>query len=133
MNPCLGALTASFAPAYHAAAEGLMDDVRADRYSVGALRVNVVADLAGAVIHVSAARRRSQGRAGPLGSDTLDKRGIDLTKKARGPRLVALTIQLACQRIGQVQELPRAGHPDVAEPALLLDLASVLLRAKMRK
>src|SRR5579885_1966706 len=60
VNPGLGALAASFAPAYYAPTEGLMDDVSADRYSVGALRVDIFSDLAGAVVHVSAARRRAQ-------------------------------------------------------------------------
>src|SRR5438552_12902051 len=117
--PGLGAVAAPLSPAHYAAAEGLMDDVGADCEVVGVTRVAVFGDLARAVVDVGAAAGRAEHRSRLLGRDTRDQSRIDLAQEARGPRLVALAVKLARQRVGQIQEPPRARHPDVAQPALL--------------
>src|ERR1700751_5472781 len=50
MDPGLGAIAAPLAPAHHTAAEGLMDDVRADREFVTVGRLAIFRKLARTVV-----------------------------------------------------------------------------------
>ena len=121
-------LAAALAPAHHAAAEGLMHHAHAHREVVAVARFAVVGHLAVGVIDVGLARRAARAPSpGRLRARCGEMRVvIDLAQKSRGPRLVALAVQFARQRVGQVEQPPRPRHPDVAQAALLLDFARVV-------
>ena len=70
----------------------------------------------------SRAATRAYGRGSAFGRDAANQSGIDLAQESRRTRLLALAVKLARQRVGQVEQLARARHADVAQPALLLDL-----------
>src|ERR1700688_1211200 len=113
MYPRLGRIAAPLASADYATAESLMDDLCADRELFAVARLAIFGDLAAAVVNVSAACGWPEHGARLLGRDASDQRGINFAEEARGPRLVALSIEFARQRVGQVQQPPGPRHPDV--------------------
>ena len=57
--------------------------------------------------------------------------GIDLAQESRLTRLLPHAVNLARERVSQVEQLARARHADVAQPALFLDLLVDIGRAAM--
>src|ERR1700691_568512 len=134
IHPRLGAVAAALAPADDPAAEGRMNDARADRETVAAGPRLVIGQLAVAEIYVSFARRQRAYRRGvALRRDTANQRGVNLAHESRLTRLLAHAVNFARQRVGEIEQLPRARHADVAEAALLLDFVVDIGGAAMRK